>query len=108
MLPALAEGDEAAFGEALFEFNARAGEPFAAVQGGAYASARVAELIGFLRADGLHGVGQSSWGPTVFAVTPDEDRAAFAVRRLREACGLGEGEVLVTRACNHGAVVSPT
>jgi beta-RFAP synthase len=105
MLPALAEGDLGAFGEALFDFNARVGEAFARVQGGAYAGPRVAELVAFLRGQGARGVGQSSWGPTVFAVVGDEERAADLAGRVRRQFGLGTDEAFVTRACNCGAVV---
>src|SRR5262249_50423220 len=75
MLPALAEGDLNAFGEAAFEFNARAGEVFAPIQGGTYAGYRTAELVGFLRRQGVRGVGQSSWGPGVFAIVGDAEQA---------------------------------
>jgi predicted sugar kinase len=105
MLPALAEGDVEAFGEALFEFNARVGEAFAGVQGGPYAGPRVAELVAFLRAQGARGVGQSSWGPAVFAVVGDEERAADLAGRVRRQFGLSADEAFVTHACNRGAVV---
>lgn len=105
MLPALAEGDVGAFGEALFEFNARAGEAFAPVQGGPYAGPRVAELVALLRGQGARGVGQSSWGPAVFAVLPDEGQAADLAARVQRRFGLGADEVFVTRARNGGAVV---
>jgi beta-RFAP synthase len=104
MLPALAEEDLQGFGEALFDFNARVGEVFAPVQGGTYASPLTAELVGFLRAEGVAGVGQSSWGPGVFAVT-DETRAAHLADRLRARLAADEMEVQVSRGCNHGAVV---
>jgi beta-ribofuranosylaminobenzene 5'-phosphate synthase len=68
MLPALASADLNAYGEALYEFNARVGDAFAPVQGGRYASPAVAALVARLRGMGVRGVGQSSWGPTVFAV----------------------------------------
>ena len=55
MLPALAEADLAAFGEALYDFNARVGEAFAPVQGGVYAGPRVAECVEFLRGEGVRG-----------------------------------------------------
>lgn len=83
LLPAARSGNAAAFGEALHEFNRRAGEPFAAAQGGTYASPAIEELIAELRALGIHGVGQSSWGPTVFAVVPDGDTALSLVLRFR-------------------------
>jgi beta-ribofuranosylaminobenzene 5'-phosphate synthase len=107
MLPALAEGDLGAFGEALFDFNARVGEAFARVQGGPYAGPRVAELVAFVRGQGVRGVGQSSWGPAVFAAVGGDERAADLAGRVRRQFGLSGDEVFVTRACNHGAVVGP-
>jgi beta-RFAP synthase len=105
LLPALAAGDVEAFGEALFEFNARVGEAFARVQGGPYAGPRVAELVAFLRGEGVRGVGQSSWGPAVFAVVGDEGRASDLAARVRRQLGLSADEVFVTQARNRGAVV---
>jgi beta-RFAP synthase len=104
MLPALAERDLESFGEAVFDFNARVGEAFAAVQGGLYASPRIAEVVAFVRQQGVRGVGQSSWGPAVFAITAPEERAQELARRLRCRFALEEPAVLVTPACNHGAV----
>jgi beta-ribofuranosylaminobenzene 5'-phosphate synthase len=103
MLPALAEGDALAFGEALGAFNARAGEFFAPAQGGIYASPRIAEAVRLVRSLGVPGVGQSSWGPTTFAVVADEDRAADLARRVRQRLGLTEADVSVTCGDNRGA-----
>jgi beta-RFAP synthase len=105
MLPALWEQDLDAFGEALFDFNLRAGQLFAAVQGGSYASQQTADLVAFVRRQGIRGVGQSSWGPALFAVTSDPDRAANLAYRIREQFQLGSTDVLITRACNRGAVL---
>ncbi|MBA4191213.1 MAG: beta-RFAP synthase [Planctomycetaceae bacterium] len=82
IIPAIRAGDMHAFGDAIHEFNRRAGEPFAAAQGGPYASAAIAELIAELRHSGIRAVGQSSWGPTVFAVVPDSDTALSLVLRF--------------------------
>jgi beta-RFAP synthase len=101
MMPALAEQDVQAFGDALREYNVRAGEPFRAVQGGPH-SAAAADLIGWLRGQGLVGVGQSSWGPTAFAVVADEGRAAAVVTAARQKWA-GAVEVLATAARNRGA-----
>ncbi|HKB05400.1 MAG TPA: hypothetical protein VKD90_24460 [Gemmataceae bacterium] len=68
MLPALASADLDGFGEAVYEFNARVGDSFTPVQGGRYGSPAVAECVARLRAAGVRGAGQSSWGPTVFAL----------------------------------------
>ncbi len=107
LLPAIAERDLEAFGEALYDFNQRAGEAFAAVQGGTYASGEVEEMVSFVRRAGLRGAGQTSWGPTVFAVAGDEERADDLARRARERFRLGPAGALVTPACNHGATVEP-
>jgi len=82
ILPAAQAGDVNAFGDAVHEFNRRAGEPFAEQQGGPYASTEIAALIADLRKIGVHGVGQSSWGPTVFAVVADNDLAMALVLRF--------------------------
>jgi beta-RFAP synthase len=107
MLPALAEKDEIAFGEALYEFNRRVGEAFAPVQGGIYASPRIAHLVGELRKHGIRGVGQSSWGPTAFAVVADEDRARRLADFLCREHGLEAPSVVVTGPANQGAAVQP-
>ncbi len=89
IIPAVRAGDFEAFGDAIFEFNRRAGEPFAAVQGGPYASSAIAELIAELRQSGIRGVGQSSWGPTVFAIVPDSDTALSLVLRFGQRMPVG-------------------
>jgi beta-RFAP synthase len=103
MLPALAEADLEAFGESLFEFNRRVGEAFAPVQGGVYAGPAVTACVEFLRANGVQGAGQSSWGPTVFGVVGDEERAIHLRARLADRFGLAPGDAWTTAACNCGA-----
>lgn len=105
LLPALVERDLDAFGEALHEFNARVGEVFAPVQGGVYASPRIAELVEFVRAQNIRGVGQSSWGPAVFAVVADAERAGHLADQLRRRFTLPPSAVWTTPACNHGATL---
>ena len=85
ILPALREEDLPTFCEALHEFNRTAGVAFAADQGGPYCGAEVAALIAWLRAEGSAGVGQSSWGPTVFAVMESQEAAERALRRTDAA-----------------------
>jgi beta-RFAP synthase len=105
LLPALAEGDLDVFGEALFDFNARAGAAFAPIQGGTYSGRWVAEAVAYLRQQGVRGVGQSSWGPTVFAVVEDQDQAGFLAERARRQLDLSGKDVLITTGCNHAAVL---
>lgn len=103
LLPALAERDLDAFGEALYAFNRIVGEAFAPVQGGVYAGPRLAELVHFIRRQGVRGVAQSSWGPTIAAVTADAAQADALARRLRDHFRLGSEEIVVTQASNTGA-----
>jgi beta-RFAP synthase len=105
MLPALIESDFPAFSEAVYDFNVRVGEVFAPLQGGTYADPRIKEIVRFVRAQNVAGVGQSSWGPAVFAVVEDEGKAQHLAHLLRGAFDLREKDVLVTRGRNAGATV---
>jgi beta-ribofuranosylaminobenzene 5'-phosphate synthase len=104
LLPALRERDLQAFGQALYEFNRKTGEIFREWQAGVYASGEAGELVSFLRAQGHSGVGQSSWGPALFAVS-DAEQAEDTCARLRRRFGFNHEEVLVTRAAKQGASV---
>ena len=97
MLPALAERDCDRFGEALHEFNALSGEVFAPAQGGNYAGPAIAEAVAHLRSLGVRGTGQSSWGPLVFGIVADADRAVFVARRM--------SSVAIAEPLNRGAVL---
>jgi beta-ribofuranosylaminobenzene 5'-phosphate synthase len=67
-LPALAEENLGAFGAAITELQQVVGDYFAPAQGGRYASAAVTQVLNELAAAGVAGYGQSSWGPTGFAL----------------------------------------
>jgi beta-RFAP synthase len=102
LLPALADHDLPAFGEALYEFNRCAGEWFLPWQGGVYASSMIEERIAWLRGHGIRGVGQSSWGPTVFAIERRDILQQFR-QRLLDHGELHEDELILCRAANLGA-----
>ena len=106
LVPSLLERDYQGFGEALYEFNRRVGETFAPVQGGPYSHPRAADVISFLRSQQIPGVGQSSWGPGLFAVVSDVERADRLADTVRQRFGLSAQDVLVTAAANHGAEVT--
>ena len=102
VLPALLDRDLDTFGEALHEFNRLAGEIFSAHQEGSYASKRVADLVSFIREQGVKCVGQSSWGPTVFAIGEAETIGRVKERILST---LDVESAIVTQAMNCGARV---
>jgi beta-RFAP synthase len=84
VLPALVERDCDSFGEALHEYNRLAGRMFAEDQGGDYGSPEVEAAVNAVRDLGVAGAGQSSWGPTVFAVVEDWERAVWLERELKD------------------------
>ena len=67
MLPAAAQGDFEVFADTVGQYNYQSGMLFDSVHQGAYNGAVVTELIESLKQRGARGVGQSSWGPGVFA-----------------------------------------
>ena len=82
ILPAAEQRDFESFCEALFQYGRLAGSCFELVQGGPFASSRIAASIEKLRELGVRGVGQSSWGPTVFAFAADLASAGSLVERI--------------------------
>lgn len=82
-LPALAEHDLATFGAAIRELQERTGDYFAPIQGGRYASARVAKVLEWFDDQGLLCFGQSSWGPTGFAVLASQMQADECMEALQ-------------------------
>jgi beta-RFAP synthase len=82
MLPSIADHDYPAFAGALSEFGRRVGECFAAQQGGTYTSPLAGVVLDTLARYGVHGVAQSSWGPTLAAVCDSRFRAEWIAARL--------------------------
>lgn len=106
-LPALAEHDLAAFGAAIRELQERIGDYFSPMQGGRYASPRVSKILHWLHAHGVSCYGQSSWGPTGFAICENESQATELLQHLQgEFSSLGAIEFMVCRGRNQGAVIS--
>jgi beta-ribofuranosylaminobenzene 5'-phosphate synthase len=102
ILPALEERDLPAFGEALRDYNRRAGEMFRALQGGQYTQPLTSALVDFLGQQGIAAAGQSSWGPATFAIV-ERDRAEWVQEALARHFGLEPAHVIRTSADNQGA-----
>ena len=103
LLPGIQSRDCVKFGAGLYRYGRMAGECFAAVQDGAFASPKIAAQIAALRSFGIPGVGQSSWGPTVFAIV---DRPCEADRLVDWLCNrqhIPRHEIAVTTANDGGA-----
>ncbi|MCH5373045.1 MAG: hypothetical protein JJ992_03645 [Planctomycetes bacterium] len=101
MLPAAVRGDFDTFSESVYRYGRLAGMCFAAVQGGPYNGPRLEQLVERIRSMGIRGVGQSSWGPTLFAMLPDRATAETFRSRLAGELSSTEAQLVVT-ALNHG------
>jgi beta-ribofuranosylaminobenzene 5'-phosphate synthase len=101
--PAVLTADIRAFGAAITEIQKLVGEYFAPYQGGRFASRTGCEIADLAIAKGAHGVGQSSWGPTVFALVESVARAGALADEIRSAFGSDLARIDVSRARNHGA-----
>jgi beta-RFAP synthase len=108
VLPAVVEHDLEAFGAALGEIQAHVGRCFAPAQGGPFAHPELRRMADWLRSEGLRGVGQSSWGPTLYGFTDDDPSRREAIaRRARERFGLDGRTCFWTTASPAGARLVP-
>ncbi len=104
LVPAFTEGDLRAAGAALGEFGRVVGDYFAPVQGGVIGSPRMRDLAEQLRRRGFEGVGQSSWGPTLFVLT-DGSSAQDLLADLKRDPHCTECDLHIARPLNHGATL---
>jgi beta-ribofuranosylaminobenzene 5'-phosphate synthase len=88
LLPGLVSDDIDEFGAALSEIQREIGSMFAAQQGGVF-HPRAAPVVEALQALGVGAVGQSSWGPAVYGIVDDPERATGVAERLRAAVDPG-------------------
>jgi beta-ribofuranosylaminobenzene 5'-phosphate synthase len=104
-LPALAADDFADFCRHVGALQACMGAYFAPWQGGAYVSPHVADALGFLRKEGIVGLGQSSWGPTGFAFVEGEAQGAALLGQLRNHCRHPALSFALAQGRNEGAKI---
>ena len=105
LVPAGRQGNWSVFSRALHEFGLIASQPFQEAQGGAFSTALATQAAEYLLEAGVEGVGQSSWGPTLYALLPGRQEAETAAGELRKQFDLGQEEVLITRPRSRGASV---
>ena len=107
LLPAVALADPTNAGRALGEIQRAIGDHFAPAQGGRFASASVAEALAWLASEGIEGVGQSSWGPTGFALVEDREAAMRLEAGLKRRCPrVRDLRIVIAKGRNHGAEIA--
>ena len=87
LLPALADADLDTFGRALSEIQEITGRWFAPAQGGTFAPGASRDLVHRLTEWGASGVGQSSWGPSVYGIVEGEEAGRRLADRVRAHLG---------------------
>jgi beta-ribofuranosylaminobenzene 5'-phosphate synthase len=92
LLPAVAVNDLSTFGRALTDIQAITGGWFAAAQGGTFARGASADLVRRMAEWGACGVGQSSWGPTVYGIVEGDAACDQLATRVTQWLG-SEGAV---------------
>jgi beta-ribofuranosylaminobenzene 5'-phosphate synthase len=102
LLPSLVESDLPGFGAALSEIQRITGGWFAAGQGGVFAPGPTGTLVERFRRTGAQGVGQSSWGPTAYAIVEGDDQAGMLAARAAECLG-GAGRIYQGGFAGRGA-----
>jgi beta-ribofuranosylaminobenzene 5'-phosphate synthase len=113
VMPGAALGEFAAFAAGLTRVQHVLGEHFAPAQRGrAYTSAAVGRLVQWLGGVALDGhaeraaIGQSSWGPTGFAILPSQASAEALLLAARAAGVIDAAlDVRIVAARNRGAVL---
>lgn len=103
-LPALAEQDLSSFGVAIRALQLATGDYFSPAQGGRYASEKVAKVLAWFEVQGVVCAGQSSWGPTGFAIVDSQENAQSYVNSLKVQFAHEKAlSFIVTQAKNSGA-----
>lgn len=106
LIPALIERDIETFGKALTKIQTLTGRYFEKIQGGIYATKIAEECCRRMLEAGAKAVGQSSWGPTVYALTQGVEAANKVKQALEPLLGSALKEkVSVVAADNRGARV---
>jgi beta-ribofuranosylaminobenzene 5'-phosphate synthase len=101
LIPAVVERNAAAFGKALTELQVTVGRIYQPVQEEIFNPASQ-WLIPILNRSGALGIGQSSWGPTVYAFT-DSPAAAEQIAGMIRAEARDRAEITIVAADNVGA-----
>lgn len=106
ILPGAAECNFAPFADGLTEMQQTIGEYFASAQGGVFASPDVERVLRAVAAQRAAGIGQTSWGPTGFAIVASARAADSALATAQEAArAMPHIECTIVAGRNNGATI---
>ena len=106
LLPGAAGAEFAPFAAGVTRVQRLLARHFEPAQGGPYASPAVGRVVEWIAAHACAGIGQSSWGPTGFAIVASLDEARRALASA-QAAGIVDPalELRVTSARNRGGTI---
>jgi beta-ribofuranosylaminobenzene 5'-phosphate synthase len=104
-MPAMVERDLNAFGVAIQALQSHVGDYFSPAQGGRYASPHVARVLKHLADLGVACYGQSSWGPSGFAVFESATKAEECLQKLKLTFKDSSLTWMICSGRNHGAEI---
>lgn len=105
ILPSTKERDFTKASAAIGQFGRLVGEYFAPVQGGVFADEQMRRLAERLETRKIHGVGQTSWGPTLFILCPSASFAEDLAAELATEPSGRDCEFTIAAPLNRGAAV---
>lgn len=91
------------FSHLIYNYGQIVGETFAMAQGGIYSSADGTLIEKTLHQQGITGVGQSSWGPTIFAICKSASQADQVLEEFAPLAQQKKWQLTVTHGMNTGA-----
>lgn len=101
LIPGVLQQDYEMFAAAVYEFGRNSGMFYQSVQGGPYNGTAVEELVHFIGKTGVPAVGQTSWGPSVFAISQHDQQSDELANNLEDKYG-DRISIIRTRADNRG------
>lgn len=82
IVPSVLANDFDTFADSIYEYGLIAGQCFNQVQGGPFASARAQWWVDQVREWGFPGIGQSSWGPSLFCFASNPNQADWLLEKI--------------------------
>ncbi len=116
LMPAVVERDFASFAQAVYKLQSTMKDYFSSVQEQKILRFNSVKLLEYLDKQGIKGIGQTSWGPTVFAITENQAQAEALKAGLEDYVRSHDTETevpkdaeeidfLIVKGNNQGAVV---
>jgi len=107
IIPGVVNKDFKMFTYHLEMLDRALGKYYEDIQGGRYLSRHAQDIVSILKDLGGRGIGQSSWGPTIYSFFESEKRAIGAYKALKkkfDKLGLSV-DVIICKGQNRGAII---